>query len=86
MRFPKQGAGPASRYDDAGSGFWAQACGLPRNDAWFVPKPPKKKAGGSKLRTGQVMGLEGEVSVVETVAENAGQLGLARFTVLLQRR
>jgi len=53
------------------------------------PEPrhlPKKKAGGSKLRTGQVMGLEGEVSVVETVAENAGQLCLARFTVLLQRR
>jgi hypothetical protein len=48
--------------------------------------PTKKKAGGSKLRTGQVMGLEGEVSVVETVAENAGQLGLACFTVLLQRR
>lgn len=46
----------------------------------------QEKAGESKLRTGQVKGLEGEVSVVETVAENAGQLGLARFTVLLQRR
>ena len=47
---------------------------------------PKKKAGGSKLRTGQVKGLEGEVSVVETVAENAGQFGPAGFVMLLQRR
>ena len=32
------------------------------------------------------MGLEGEVSVVETVAENAGHIGPARFAMLLQRR